>query len=142
MFTRVLVGVDFSPASRRALARGADLAMRLQVPLVAMHVVETARPPFYNAYAPLGDPGWFKQVEPMVHEKLEEWSASYPQARTLVAQGNPGDALIAEVDPGTLLVVGQVGHSMLEHLLFGSTAHRVVRHATCDVLVVRESDEG
>jgi universal stress protein A len=34
-------------------------------------------------------------------------------------------------------VLGQVGHSALEHLLFGSTASKVVRHAPCDVLVVR-----
>lgn len=142
MFNRVLVGVDFSPASREALARGAELARALQLPLVAIHVVETARPPFYNAYAPLGDPGWFRQVEPMVHEKLEEWLAAYPSTRTMVAQGNPGDALVAEADPETLLVVGQVGHTALEHLLFGSTANRVVHHAPCDVLVVREAAKG
>ncbi len=140
MFNRVLVGVDFSPASRRALARGAEMARLLQLPLVAVHVVETARPPFYNAYAPLGDPGWFRQVEPLVHQKLEEWLAPFPSARTLVSQGNPGDVLIAEADPQTLLVVGQVGHSVLEHLLFGSTANRVVHHAPCDVMVVREAE--
>jgi universal stress protein A len=33
--------------------------------------------------------------------------------------------------------VAQVGHSGIERLLFGSTAARVVKHAPCDVLVVR-----
>ena len=41
------------------------------------------------------------------------------------------------LDPEALLVIGQVGHSALEHLLFGSTATKLVRHAPCDVLVVR-----
>lgn len=140
MFNRVLVGIDFSPASRRALARGAILAQELNLPLVAMHVVENAKPPFYAAYAPLGDPGWFREVEPMAHKKLTEWLAPYPSARGMVASGSPGESLMAEADPDTLLVVGQVGHNALEHLLFGSTANRVVHHATCDVLVVRESE--
>ncbi len=137
MFSRILVGIDFSPASRQALVCAAGLAKNLHLPLVALHVVETARPPFYAAYAPLGDPGWFRDVEPRIHEKLEEWLAPYPSARTLVASGSPGESLIAEADPTTLLVVGEVGHSALEHLLFGSTATRVVHHATCPVLVVR-----
>lgn len=141
MFNRVLVGVDFSPASRRALERGAALARELKLPLVAVHVVENAKPPFYAAYAPLGDPGWFREVEPMAHQKLAEWLAPYPSARAIVASGSPGESLMAEADPDTLLVVGQVGHNALEHLLFGSTANRVVHHAVCDVLVVREPAE-
>jgi nucleotide-binding universal stress UspA family protein len=124
MFSRILVGIDFSPSSREALGCAAGLAKELHLPLVAIHVVETARPPFYAAYAPLGDPGWFRDVEPRIHAKLEEWLAPYPAARTLVASGSPGESLIAEADPTTLLVVGEVGHSALEHLLFGSTATR------------------
>ena len=137
MFSRILVGIDFSPASHQALVCAGELAKDLHLPLVALHVVETARPPFYAAYAPLGDPGWFRDVEPRIHAKLEEWLAPYPAARTLVASGSPGESLIAEADPTTLLVVGEVGHSALEHLLFGSTATRVVHHAPCAVLVVR-----
>lgn len=141
MFNRILVGIDFSPASRRALMRAAGLAKELHLPLAAIHVVENAKPPFYAAYAPLGDPSWFREVEPKAHEKLAEWLAPYPGARAIVASGSPGESLIAEADPMTLLVVGHVGHSALEHLLFGSTANRVVHHATCDVLIVREEPE-
>jgi nucleotide-binding universal stress UspA family protein len=142
MFSRILVGIDFSPASRQALVCAAGLAKDLHLPLVAIHVVETARPPFYAAYAPLGDPGWFRDVEPKIHAKLAEWLAPYPTARAMVASGSPGESLIAEADPTTLLVVGEVGHSALEHLLFGSTATRVVHHGTCAVLVVRGGRAG
>lgn len=137
MFSRILVGIDFSPASRQALVCAAELAKDLNLPLVAMHVVETARPPFYAAYAPLGDPSWFRDVEPRIHAELEAWLAPYPASRTLVASGSPGESLMAEADPTTLLVIGEVGHGALEHLLFGSTATRVVHHAPCPVLVVR-----
>ncbi len=137
MFTRIVVGIDFSIASREALASGAKLAQALHVPLVGVHVVETSRPPFYAAYAPLGDPGWFKDVEPRIQEKLAEWLAPFPSAQAKVLSGNPGDVLAAEAEPGALLVVGEVGHSVLEHMLFGSTATRVAHHAACAVLIVR-----
>ena len=53
----------------------------------------------------------------------------------------PG-APIALPDPGSLKELKdhakvQRGHSALERLRFGSTAAKVVKHAPCDVLVVR-----
>ena len=139
MFNRIVVGIDFSQASLQALRRAASLAKLLDLPLAAVHVVEDAKPPFYAAYAPMGDPSWFQAVEPLAHGKLAEWLAPFPEARAVVASGRPAEALMAETDRDSLLVVGQVGHNPLEHLLFGSTANRVVHHAACDVLVVREA---
>ena len=39
-----------------------------------------------------------------------------------------------------LIVIATHGHSGLEHLLMGSTAENVVRHATCPVLSVRPNN--
>ena len=53
--------------------------------------------------------------------------------------GHPAQALVhyvkeAKVD---LLVMGHTGHSRLWGTFMGTTADKVVRHATCSVLVVR-----
>jgi nucleotide-binding universal stress UspA family protein len=39
-----------------------------------------------------------------------------------------------------LIVVATHGHSGVEHILFGSTADRIVRHAKCPVLTIRPQE--
>ncbi len=137
MMTKVLVGVDFSEASRLALARGAQWAERMGVPLVAMHVLQPPAPMLPEAQIALPDPTWLQSMEEYASTQLQAWIKAFPKASTLVKWGPPAEELVAQADKDTLIVVAQVGHSALERFLFGSTAARVVRHAPCDVLVVR-----
>ncbi|HJW43378.1 MAG TPA: universal stress protein [Geothrix sp.] len=137
MITRVLVGVDFSEASKQALERAGNWAARLGVPLVAMHVLQPPAPMLPEAQIALPDPAWLHTMEDHAREQLSGWVKAYPGTTVIVRWGGPAEELVSEADPRTLLVVAQVGHSTLERLLFGSTAARVVRLAPCDVLVVR-----
>lgn len=137
MVNRVLVGIDFSDASRRALNRAAQWATRLNVPLVAMHVVAQPSQLIFQPYAPMADPSWFQKFEPNAKALLDEWLTAYPGSTAVVRTGNPAKLLVAEADADTLLVIGHVGHGALDSLLFGSTADRVIRTAQGDVLVVR-----
>jgi universal stress protein A len=137
VITRVLVGVDFSEASKQALERGGSWASRCGVPLVAMHVLQPPAPMLPEAQIALPDPAWLKGMEDHAREQLESWVKPYAGASAIVKWGGPAEELVAEADARTLLVVAQVGHSTLERLLFGSTAARVTRLAPCDVLVVR-----
>ncbi|MBL0313453.1 MAG: universal stress protein [Holophagaceae bacterium] len=137
MVNRVLVGIDFSAASRKALERAAEWATRLNVPLIAMHVVEHPSQAIFQAYAPMADPTWFQKFEPNAKELLDEWLSPFPGSTKLVRTGNAARLLVAEAESGTLLVIGHVGHGALDAFLFGSTADRVIRSAEVDVLVVR-----
>ncbi len=137
MINRVLVGVDFSEASKLALQRATGWAARMEVPLVALHVMQPPAPMLPEAQIALPDPAWLNSLEVHAREQLESLLAGITGAAGLVRWGSPAEELVREADPRTLLVVAQVGHSTLERLLFGSTAARVVRHAPCDVLVVR-----
>ncbi|WP_291271343.1 universal stress protein [Geothrix sp.] len=137
MITRVLVGIDFSEASKQALERAGNWATRMGVPLVAMHVLQPPAPMLPEAQIALPDPAWLHSMEDHAREQLEGWLRPYSGATAVVKWGGPAEELISEADHRTLLVVAQVGHSTLERLLFGSTAARVVRLAPCDVLVVR-----
>ncbi|MFN7957641.1 MAG: universal stress protein [Holophagaceae bacterium] len=137
MITRVLVGVDFSEASKQALERAGRWAVQCGVPLVAMHVLQPPAPMLPEAQIALPDPAWLHSMEDHAREQLEGWVKPYTGASVIVKWGGPAEELVSEADPETLLVVAQVGHSTLERLLFGSTAARVVRLAPCDVLVVR-----
>lgn len=137
MIERVLVGIDFSEASRKALVQGAFWARKYDVPLEAMHILHIPTPVFPEAFpAALDIPGT-KEIEEHALAHLQKWLDPYPFGTARVAWGNPAEELVKEASPDMLLVISQVGHSLIQHLFFGSTAARVVRHAPCDVLVVR-----
>jgi universal stress protein A len=76
-------------------------------------------------------------METHAREQLEKFVQGIPGALAIVKWGSPAEELVSEATADCLLVVAQVGHSGIERLLFGSTAARVVKHAPCDVLVVR-----
>ena len=137
MIQRVLVGVDFSDSSKMALERGAEWAARLGVPLVAIHVLQPPAPMLPEAQIALPDPSWLRSMEDHAREHLETMVKDLPRSEVSVKWGSPAEELVNSATPEALLVVAQVGHSGLERLLFGSTAARVVKHAPCDVLVVR-----
>jgi universal stress protein A len=90
-----------------------------------------------EAQIALPDPAWLQAMEDHARDHLKQWTATLPDAAVEVKWGSPAEELVAMADASSLLVVAQVGHSGIERLLFGSTAARVVKHAPCDVLVVR-----
>jgi nucleotide-binding universal stress UspA family protein len=62
----------------------------------------------------------------------------------LVKTGKPFIEIIetaAEID-ADLIIIATHGHSGMEHILFGSTAEKVVRKAPCPVLTLREPVKG
>jgi len=137
MINRVIVGIDFSEASRGALTQAAAWAQKLEKPLVVVHVLQPPAPMLPEAQISLPDPAWLQAMEDHARDHLVQWAAAYPDAAIEVKWGSPAEELVAMADPLALLVVAQVGHTGIERLLFGSTAARVVKHAPCDVLVVR-----
>ena len=141
MIRSVLVGVDFSAASRQALERGAAWAGRLGVPLKALHVLQPPTPLLPEAQIALPDPAWLQAMEQQARDQLAAWVKDIPGAESRVTWGSPAEELVAAADADTLLIVAQVGHTALARLLFGSTTARVIHHAPCDVLVVRGEEK-
>ena len=137
MVNRVIVGVDFSDASRGALSKASSWAEKLDCPLLAVHVLQPPAPMLPEAQIALPDPVWLQAMEDHALDHLNQWVADIPEATVLVKWGSPAEELVALAQKDSLLVVAQVGHTGIERLLFGSTAARVVKHAPCDVLVVR-----
>ncbi|WP_306601584.1 universal stress protein [Geothrix sp. 21YS21S-2] len=138
MINRVIVGVDFSDASRAALGKASAWARTFGAPLVAVHVLQPPAPMLPEAQIALPDPAWLQSMEAHAKDHLGQWVADLPGTALEVKWGSPAEELVALADADSLLVVAQVGHSGIERLLFGSTAARVVKHAPCDVLVVRQ----
>ena len=137
MINKVIVGVDFSEASRGALSTARCWSEKLEVPLLAVHVLQPPAPMLPEAQIALPDTAWLQSMETHALDQLQKWVEDLPNTTVDVKWGSPAEELVALADTHSLLVVAQVGHTGIERLLFGSTAARVVKHAPCDVRVVR-----
>jgi len=136
----IIVATDFSEGAARAARRGALLADERGLPIELLHVV--------SAPALEGVRAWFRDRSGLAErltadarQSLDAAAASLAapgrSVSTRLVVGDVHDELIAESDPGVLLVVGARGETTLGDLLFGSTAERVVRDSEGPVLVVR-----
>jgi len=112
----------------------------------AIHLVYVVEPTIYPA-----DLGFGQVVLPGVEDELREKGGTELQSLVRkeigegvksswkVRTGNPHQEILREAEERgvDLIVVATHGHSGVEHMLFGSTADRVVRHANCPVLTIR-----
>ncbi len=141
---KILVAIDFSKLSHEALDYAILLAEGLGARLTVLYVVE---PLDFTGVDFLG--GTPIATQAIVDEHLKQARreleriqtrklAKLPGATVAVRLGRPADEIVALGGKGrsNLIVVGTHGRSGLSHLLMGSVAERVVRHAECPVLVV------
>ena len=137
---RLLVATDFSDDSARALVWGKELARRFGAEIVVLHVEELL------AGAPSSDLAVERHraaeqgLERLVAQLREGGFAARGVLRAGTAFEDIVDVALAE--PVDLIVLGTHGRSGLFHLLMGSVAERVVRHAHCPVLTVRHTEDG
>ncbi len=142
-YRNILCPVDFSAPSRAALRAAAELAVQFESRLTLLHVYQV--PVLGYPEAGPGSPFRTSMAE-LAGRDLAEWKQEAERlARRTVAtvclEGVPWDriAKYTQEHRPDLVVVGTHGHTGLMHVLIGSVAERVVRHAACPVLVVRET---
>jgi nucleotide-binding universal stress UspA family protein len=144
---RILGAVDFSEPARVALHYAADLARLFEAELTLFHVYHIPGYGMPEGSFILPGPETMSKFFARVDERLASWRAEAEArgARSVdvaTAQGSPWHEIVERARSGyQLIVVGTHGHTGLRHVLLGSVADRVVRHAPCPVLTVRPSDE-
>lgn len=138
---RILVPVDFSDESRKAVAYAIPFAIQFSAAIYLLHVRATVSvPPMDDFPYPVGvrdDPAEVKKI------LLEFWTefkeSSQIKAVMLCADGRAFHEIcecskLLGVD---LIIMPTHGYTGMEHLFLGGTTERVVRHASCPVMVVR-----
>jgi nucleotide-binding universal stress UspA family protein len=143
LINSILVPIDFSVHSKNALKYAVPLAKQFDA---SIHLVYVVEPTIYPA-----DLGFGQVVLPGVEEELRLKGADELQqliteeigvqvkATYAVKTGTPSQEILAEAEEErvNMIVIATHGHSGLEHVLFGSTAERIVRKARCPVLTIR-----
>jgi universal stress protein A len=143
---KILVPVDFSACSVRALDYALAFARPAQAEIILLHVVEPIVYPMYGQEITADYTTLQTSLLNTGRQHLAEFSRAKATEPTpmklLVSQGGAWSEIVdtAKKEGIDLIIVSTHGHTGLRHVLLGSTAERVVRHAPCPVLIVRERE--
>jgi nucleotide-binding universal stress UspA family protein len=143
----ILVGVDGSHHSGRALAWAIREAAQHHVPLTVMTVhpaqVRPATQVLWNIpELPEDTPGEEEiarmAVSRFVDEVASEIGEKVPEVTVTAVVGDPAEELIKASHDADLVVVGSRGGGGFASLLIGSVSSKLVHHAACPVVVVHK----
>lgn len=142
-YTHILIAVDFSAASARVAARGAEIARQNGARTTLLHVVDYL-PPLGFADDLLPSPALLVDESELIKRgksSLEAFALKEKFTKDTprhVALGTPKREIVdfAAAHGVDLIVLGSHGRHGISRLL-GSTASAVLNHAACDVLAVR-----
>ena len=144
MFSRILVAVDGSPFSDRALKCAVDLAKKYTARLIIVHVILRR---FY-AVTPseagvLATTVFVKEMEAEGKEIISK-AESYAKTEGAdyecrLLQGVPAEEIIktSRSEKVDLIVIGSRGLSEVRAFLLGSVSDKVSHHANCPTLIVK-----
>lgn len=142
-FTKILTAIDFSENSECAFDYALTLATQFNAELTIIHVINEPVD-LRGFYVPHIS---FEQLEKEIEESAVKMMdtfcgtklGTFSNYKTAIITGIPYDEILAaaaRID-ASLIVLGTHGRTGLDRILFGSTAERVVRSASCPVLTVR-----
>lgn len=144
---QILVPTDFSDTAAAALSYAKVLAEAFGASLQVLHVLEDPLPGW--------KPSGHAVAVPAIREHMEQDAATGMsqvltdaererfRAQTATAWGKPFVEIVryATEQGIDMIVMGTHGHGAIAHMLMGNVAERVVRHAPCPVLTVRNPDQ-
>ena len=139
MFTKILVAIDGSPASEKALAAAVDLAAHYRAESTALGVAEVP-----EVVGMIDEVDELRQGTEAYLRQIGEAAVSFARSRgvilrSVLVRGHAADAIVqfAESEGVNLVVVGPCGHSRIARFFLGSTSDRVSEHCPCSVMIVK-----
>lgn len=144
--SHILVPTDFSQASELAVDAAGLLAKQFGAKLTLVHVHDPAalRSPATIGWSPEQQKALVAQIDDTIAKSFDELRARRLAGAdvadmVILHDASPahGICVYAEKIGADLIVISTHGRTGLAHLLIGSVAERVVRHAACPVLTLR-----
>jgi nucleotide-binding universal stress UspA family protein len=143
----IVVGIDGSHHSERALKWAMNEAVLRQTPLTVLSVHQVIRGwagPDAGRY-----PGDAELVErtraaaqAAADEVLATLSGPRPEVIVKAVTGVPAETLVAATADADMIVVGSRGSGGFERLTMGSVGDQVARHARCPVVIIPHEKKG
>lgn len=146
MFKKILVPYDLSEPSKRALDWAVQIGLTDHTELTVVHVIsQDARLTAYGL-VPNRDE-MVEHIRKEIDKDIRHFSSQKGSALASVdiriEWGDPVPCILESVEEiaPNLIVLGTHGHTGLKHILLGSVAEKIIRHAKAPVLVARESSQ-
>jgi nucleotide-binding universal stress UspA family protein len=143
-FKTIIAPTDFSDASFTALEYAVRFARAADGTVVVPHILHN---PMSDEFRIEGHRVPFAEVKSKAEEHLaalrQDKLAGYPKCVMQVEVGDPYSEImnIARQQKADLIVIATHGRTGLQHLIMGSVAEKIIRHAPCPVFVVRHGVE-
>ena len=145
-FKRILVPLDGSPLSERALPVATALAQKFGSEIILLRVLDIPNPT-----PPVSHPevtiGWVREARAHAHQEAQSYLDAHQQkvyrqgveVRALRRDRSPAEDIlqVAGSEKIDLIVMSAQGQGGLARWTFGSVADKVARHSPCPVLLVR-----
>lgn len=142
LFSKILVPHDASAPATHALEVAADLARRNDGRLIVVRAIAPFLP--FSDLGSAEGSGWIppEDIVALDLDSLERLvgktlGKDAPPAECRVVVGTPYEVIMDAARDADSIVMATHGRTGLEHLLIGSVAEKVVRHATVPVLTIR-----
>ena len=141
---KILAPTDLTPDGRKAVEYALALAECFDAQLTLLHVYDP--PHLYDYARELNDYSVADLIRRNAQNGLDSlWSEireEYPRTDTELRCGVPAEEIVAaakdlDVD---LIVISTHNYNWFTHLMSGSDAEQVLRHAPCPIMVVREKE--
>ena len=145
-FRKILVPIDFSTHSSRALQTAIELAKKFGAKLHLLHCYQI----HVGAISPYGiviPESYDRDIREAATRQLAEWrekaSAQKLEVEAEISPMFPSEAIAstAERIGADLIVMGTRGLSGIKHVMLGSVAERTVRIAPCPVLTLKATGD-
>lgn len=144
-YKTILVAVDGSTGAELALHKAIHVAKRNQAKLVIAHVIDTRALHNVTAF----DASIYETLENEAKTLLASYrdaalEAGLEDVRIVIELGNPKNLLAQDIPKETgadLMLLGATGLNAFERLLIGSSSEYILRHATIDLLIVRDEEK-
>jgi nucleotide-binding universal stress UspA family protein len=138
-FKRIVLPVDGSDGSTRAVQKALHLAKETGVEVTALHVVEF--PYLASSELSFTYPDVMEAIKKngmtILDHVKKQGSDLGVHVKTKLLEGIPDDQIIKEAKKDDLIIMGCKGRTALSRILVGSVCEKVVHHAKSPVMVIR-----
>jgi len=137
----ILVPIDFSDTSKKALEYAVPFAEQFNGKITLIHVVQPAVYPSDEGFMTPPITLELKSSQTLIDEIAIDTVPRHLLEKTIVTAGQPYQEIVDAARSKTdLIIITTRGLTGLKHVWMGSTAERVVRHAPCPVLCLKEKE--